>query len=169
MAKFTKELRQQIIREFCLRRNADFDARLFEQEVRETGADHPAHEWFEWDDNRAAEEHRIWQAREFAKGLKISFTVEEVGRGGSIRVREVSVPMLVSPASGRSAGGGYFLTDPENPEHMAELCRQAATDLRRWVRRYGGALTYAGGSGASIEQHLKLLDKASSQQVEKAA
>lgn len=169
MARFTKELRQQIIRDFCLRRNAEFDAKLFEQEVRETGPSHPAYEWFEWDGDRAASEYRVWQARQFANGLKVSFQVEEVGRAGVIRVREVEAPMLVSPTEGRRAGGGYFLTDPENPDHMAELCRQAVIDLNRWLRRYQAALVHAGGSVTLIERQIALLDKAAPQEVDEAA
>lgn len=169
MAHFTKEQRQQIIRDFCLRRNMDFDARLFAKEVRDTGPEHPAYDWFEWDDGKAAEEFRIWQAREFSRGLRVSFQIEEVGRSGTIRVREVSVPMLVSPLDGRRAGGGYFLTDPEDPSHMAELCKQAATDLRRWLRRYEGALAHAGGSVSVIERQLRLLENSVLQGVDEAA
>jgi hypothetical protein len=169
MARFTKQLRQQVIREFCLRRNAEFDAKLFEQEVRETGPEHLAYEWFEWDDGEAARQHRIWQAREFARDLRVTFSVEEVGRAGTIHVREVEAPMLVSQMEGRLSGGGYFLTDPANPDHMAELCRQAATDLARWSRRYEGALAYAGGSLTTIEKQRLLLEKVAPQESAKAA
>lgn len=169
MARFTKELRQKIVREFCTRRNADFDAKLFEQEVRETGPSHPAYEWFEWDESKAASEFRVWQAREFVKDLRIVFTVEEVGRSGTIQVREVEAPMLVSPLSGRARGGGYFLTTPDDPAHMAELCRQAATDLERWLRRYEAAVWHSGGSVAPIERQLKALQKSSAQEVDEAA
>lgn len=169
MARFSKELRQKIIREFCLRRNTDFDAKLFEQEVRDTGPDHPAYGWFEWDESKAAGEYRVWQAREFAKDLRVTFSVEEIGRAGVIRVREVEAPMLVSPLDGRRSGGGYFLTDPSNPDHMAELCRQAATSLATWLRRYEGALAHAGGSVSMIEKQLKALEKASPQEIDEAA
>lgn len=158
MARFTKELRQEIIRDFCRRRNADFDARLFEQEVREQGAEHPAYEWFEWDGDKAASEYRIWQARAFATGLRVSFKVEEIGRGGSIRVREVEMPLLISPGVDRKAGGGYTLTDPENADHMNEHCRQAAVALTGWLRRYEAALLHVGGSTSNIERQIKLLE-----------
>lgn len=167
--RFTKELRQKIIRDFCLKRNADFDARLFEREVRETGEAHPAYSWFQWDEDKAAEQYRIWQAREFANGLTVSFTVEEIGRNKSISVREVEMPMLLSPLGGRRAGGGYLLSDPANPDHMAELCKQAATDLSRWLRRYEGAVAYAGGSVAAMERHLKLLEAKSLQEMKEVA
>ena len=158
--RFTKERRQEIIKDFCLRRNADFDARLFEQEVRETGEGHPAFGWFEWSTETAAAEYRIWQARSFATGLRISFKVEEIGRSGTVTVRSVEAPMLVSPGADRRAGGGYFLTDPSNPDHMSELCRQAAVDLNRWLRRYEAALLHAGGAVHTIERQVKLLEKA---------
>lgn len=158
MSQFTKEARQEIIRDFCRRRNADFDARLFEQEVREQGAEHPAYEWFEWDADKAATEHRIWQARQFAVGLRVSFKVEEVGRGGAVTVRSVDAPFLLSPGEDRKAGGGYYLTDLSNPEHMTELCRQAAVDLNRWLRRYEAALRHVGGSVLVIQRQLKLLE-----------
>ena len=158
VANFTKQLRQKIIRDFCARRNSEFDAAEFVKEVRETGADHPAYKWFEWDDEIAADEHRLYQARSFATGLRVSFSVEEIGRTGTIRVREVEMPLVISPMAGRDGGGGYYLVDRNNPEHMAEYCRQAATDLGRWLRRYEAALLHVGGSVASIERQLRLLE-----------
>lgn len=170
MARFTKELRQEIIREFCLRRNAAFDAALFAREVIETGPEHKAWEWFTTDKDKAAWAHWTEEARGFAQGLKVSFTVEEIGRSGSIRLREVTAPLLVSPIADRRSGGGYFITDPANPDHMGELCYQAAADLRSWLRRYDGALAHAGGSVAQIEKQLALLDAASPQdEAEEAA
>src|SRR3546814_9286039 len=80
MERFTAAQRQGIIRDFAVRHNGFYNPRLFVEEVLAEGPDHPAHGWFEWDSDRAAHEHRIWQAREFAKGLRVVFTVEEVGR-----------------------------------------------------------------------------------------
>jgi hypothetical protein len=171
MARFTKAIRQQIIREFCLKRNAEFDARLFEQDVRETGEAHPAYGWFTWDADKAALEHRVWQAREFASGLEVAFSIEEIGRNKSITVREVQMPMLLSPMDGRRHGGGYFLADPNDAEHMAEFCRQAAADLARWFRRYQAAVVHSGGSSAAIERQIALLEKAApaAEELEEAA
>jgi len=170
VTRFTKEQRQEIIRDFCLRRNADFDARLFEQEVREKGPEHPAYDWFEWDGDKAASEYRIWQARTFATGLRVSFKVEEIGRGGTVTVRSVEAPLLISPGADRKTGGGYHFTDPANPEHMAEFCRQAAVALSGWMRRYEGALLHAGGAAHTIERQVKLLEKAATPaKVEEAA
>lgn len=168
MSRFTQEQRQKIIRDFCLRRNADFDARLFEQEVREQGAEHPAHAWFEWDAEKGALENRVEQARKFAQGLRVSFKIEEIGRGGRVVVREVEAPFLLSPTEDRKAGGGYFLTDLSNPEHMNELCRQAAADLGRWLRRYEAALLHVGGSVSMVQRQLKLLDRSPTETEEAA-
>lgn len=169
MARFTKERRQEIIREFAIRHNGHFNPTLFVQEVRATGADHPAYEWFEWSLDKAAEQHWLWQAREFANGLRVSFTVETVGREGAIKVREVSAPFALSPVDQRRQGGGYYVTDPSDPAHMAELCRQAVNDLERWLRRYEAALVHAGGNASVIEKQLRLLEAAVPQEQENAA
>ena len=158
---FTKELRQQIIREFAVRHNGTYNPALFLEEVAEAGEDHPAYEWFEWNKDEAARQHRIWQAREFANGLRVTFSVEEITRG-KITVREVSMPFALSPTDDRSKGGGYIVVDPDDPAHMQELCRQAVTDLERWLRRYEAALVSAGGSVSVMQRQLGLLQSAAS-------
>lgn len=156
---FTKEQRQQIIKDFAVRHNGNYNPALFLQEVETVGEDHPAHDWFEWDTDEAARQHRIWQAREFAAGLRVKFSVQELVRG-KVSVREVEMPFALSPVGDRAKGGGYFVSDNENPEHMVELCRQAATALQGWLRRYQAALVHAGGSVAAIDRQLALLEKA---------
>lgn len=169
MSKFTKERRQEIIREFAIRHNGHFNPALFVQEVRASGAGHPAYEWFEWDEDKAAQQHRLWQAREFANGLRVSFTVETIGRKGAVTVREVAMPFALSPVDQRKQGGGYVVSDPNDPAHMGELCRQAATDLQRWIRRYEAALLHSGGSLIVIAKQLRLLEAAAPQEQEEAA
>src|SRR5512139_557389 len=157
---FTKERRQEIVREFAIRHNGFFNPKLFFDEVKSAGESHDAFPWFEWDRDKGWHEHNLWRAREFASGLQVKFTVEEVGRNKAITVREVSMPFALSPVSDRETGGGYIVSDPNDPAHMAELCRQAASDLNRWLRRYEGALVYAGGSTVSIQKQLNLLTAA---------
>lgn len=152
MSKFTKELRQQIVEEFSRRHNGQYDPALFFKEVKETGETHPAYEWFEWDGKKAANEYRLWQARSFAKDLRISFTVEDVGTSGKVTVTTSEMPMVLSPANGRKNGGGYVLTDPNDPAHQAEHCHQAAAALRSWLNRYQAALVHAGYGTKLIEQ-----------------
>lgn len=169
MAKFTKQLRQEIVREFAVRHNGQFDPSLFLAEVEAVGSEHRAHSWFEWDTEKALRQHHLWQAREFANGLRVSFQVEEVSRNGPIKVRETEMPFVLSPVDGRRGGGGYLLTNTDDPEHMAEYCRQAATSLRTWWNRYQGALIYSGGAPAAIEKALKALDAVSEDAAQKAA
>lgn len=169
MRKFTKALRQQIVREFAVRHNGQYNPHLFVEEVRAQGENHPAHAWFQWDRDKAAGEYWLWQAREFASGLTVSFKIEEIGKNRKITIREIEAPLVQSPMDGRRDGGGYELFDPENPEHMTELCRQAAVSLTTWFTRYRGAIQHAGGSVGSVEKLLKLLQAASPEEVDEAA
>lgn len=169
MARFTRELRQEIVREFAVRHNGLYDPALFFAEVEATGQDHPAYGWFEWDHDKAAREYRLWQARAFANGLRVVFRIEEVGRSGPMKIREAEMPLVLSPVDTRRSGGGYILVDTGNPDHMAEHCRQAATALRTWFDRYESALIYAGASTVAIEKAMKVLDAAAVNEPEKAA
>lgn len=160
MARLTKEERQEIIREFSGRHNGLFNPASFVLEVSKVGRKHPAYGWFTWDRDKAAFGYRIWQAREFAIGLRVRFTIDEIGRSGKITVREQEMPFAISSTENRREGGGYYIVDPESPEHMAEYCRQAEVALRTWLNRYGGAVSYAGGSPRVIERLLKLIGQA---------
>lgn len=162
MARFTKERRQEIVREFAVRHNGQYDPALFLAEVEAGGQEHPAYGWFEWDSEKAVREYHLWQARVFANGLRVTFSVESIGRTGTISVRESEMPLVMSAMDGRRHGGGYFLVDTDNPDHMAEHCRQAAVSLRTWFDRYQSALLYAGGSTTMIDKALRALDEASS-------
>jgi hypothetical protein len=151
MARFTKALRQQIVREFAEQNGGWFDPALFLETVREAGEDHPAYDWFEWDDDKAALEYRLDQARDFARGLVVRFEIEEVHRG-KMRIAEHSAPLIISPLGKRREGGGYFVTDPDDAEHMEELRKQAAQSLRWFLSRYNAVLAHCGVSVAALER-----------------
>lgn len=156
--EFTKAKRQEIVEEFARRHNGVYNPQLFLQEVKKKGPKHPAHCWFQWDDEKAANEHRLWQARAFAKDLRVNFTVEEVGRSGTVAIKTTEMPMVLSPVNGRKDGGGYVLTNPGDPAHMAEHCRQAGAALRSWLKRYEAALIHAGTSPKLVEQIAQILE-----------
>lgn len=151
MTRFTRALRQQIVQDLAEQNGGWFDPASFLAAVRKAGAKHPAFEWFEWDDGYAANEFRLDQARDFARGLTIRFEVRTVHRGG-FRIIEQSAPLVLSPIAGRRDGGGYFITDPNDPAHMEELRRQAAQSLRWFLSRYSAVLSYAGISTAAFER-----------------
>lgn len=142
--RYSKQLRQEIIRDFAERNGGWYDPAAFVAEVRRRGKKHPAYDWFEWDDKEAAKQRRVEQAREFAQGLRVTFRVETVARKDKIVVRTVEMPFVLSPSEQRINGGGYYLTDPADPEHVAEFCRHAADTLEAWARRYQAALMTAG-------------------------
>ena len=152
---FSRAHRQAIVEDFCRRHNGLYSPDLFLREVQEMGEDHPAFSWFLWDDEDAANEHRLWQARTFVSDLRIKFSVETVNRKGAIRVLVSEAPYALSPVSSRNSGGGYYVTDLNDPSHIAELTRQAATSLQTWLRRYGSCSPPA---AELIEKAISLLD-----------
>lgn len=151
MARFTKDLRQQIVREFAEQNGGWFDPAAFVAAVKKAGKKHPAWGWFQWDDDRAAHEFRLDQARDFARGLVVRFEVKTIHRG-SFKIVEQSAPLALSPVGNRREGGGYYLTDPNDPAHMDELCRQAAQSLRWFLSRYSAALAHVGMSATGFER-----------------
>jgi len=151
--KYTAKVRQAIITDFCKRHGGEYNPVVFVREVKRKGEDHPAYSWFTWEDTDAAEQYRIWQARVFARNLVIKFAIEEIGRGGRMTVVEQQMPMIISPREGRREGGGYILTDPKDPMHMALLCGEAAVALRTWFRRYSAAV-HATGVPERVVEHL---------------
>lgn len=165
---YTKARRQAIVKAFALRNNGVFNPKRFLEEVREQGSNHPAYGWFEWNKDRAFDAYQLDQVRAFTQDLKVSFKVEEVGRVGPVRITERVMPLVMSPMAGRKDGGGYVLTNPNDPAHMAEHCRQAAIALRGWINRYDAALKHAGGSVEMVMSVVQTLE-AAAPQVESAA
>jgi hypothetical protein len=151
VSRFTKALRQQIVSEFTAKNGGWFDPSAFVAEVQRVGSEHPAYEWFQWDDDKAAQEFRLDQARDFTRGLIVRFEIRTMHRG-SLRIVEHSTPLVISPLATRNDSGGYYLTDPNDPAHMAELCRQAAQSLRWFIGRYEGALAFAGVNIGSFDR-----------------
>lgn len=171
MAKFTKALRQRIIENFARSNNGWFDPVKFVDHVRDTGPSHEAYAWFEWDDVAAAERHRVEQAREFARGLRVSFEViEEPTRKMHVtstsepllddrgkRERRGNLPGYHSPIKNRSQGGGYIKTDPDDPEHVANLVEEAAEMLRQFLDRHAWVLHKVGIEVEALEDVEKQL------------
>jgi len=164
--RFTKELRQEIVRNFALAHNGFYNPSVFLEEVRQTGESHPAWAWFEWDEGRAALAYNLERARAFAQGLKVRFEIADVEHGPVT----VSAPLVLSAFEGRRMGVGYHLFDTEKPANdMTELCRQAAVDLAAWLRRYDAAIRFVGGSIEFLHRELRLLEAVSEKKEEGAA
>jgi len=105
----------------------------------------PLHRFFTWDDEKAANEHRLWQARE----LIATYWIVEPMSNEPIR-------MLISLASDRQAKQGYrFSADVmANPDQRAEWLLMALAELERWQKTYG-ALTELKPVFAAISRVLK--------------
>lgn len=157
MSSLTKGEREAIIRDF-VDIHGRFIPALFIEEARSTN--HPAHGWFTWDNEDAAHQHRMHQARSFIRDIKITFEVETVDRG-AIKVRTVDVPALVSPIAERSDGLGYLSVHADDPQSLMHLRVEAASSLASWLKRYGGVVAVAGGSTVPIEQQIAALKAAS--------
>ena len=89
----------------------------------------PLHSSFEWDNTRAAEAHRLWQARQ----LIVSVTIKYEGVKNS-------APIYVSLKKDREAGGGFrtmvaVLSDDELREQLLEDARQ---DMEIFRQKYRG-------------------------------
>ena len=109
--------------------------------------DHPVYKLFGFeDDEKMALKYRIQMARQFATGCKITvqyrdLPTETVDVTDSITVEDAKVvrfPTFISPIDNRAQGGGYQKFDVNNPDTVAELCRQACRELRSWTKRYKG-------------------------------
>lgn len=165
---FSRKQREKIIRDYTQRHGGVYRPADFLAEVEAQGESHPAYQWFEWNDDEAAHRYRVDQAREFARNIRVVFSVEEFG-GGRVRVREVEAPFMVSPLEDRNRRGGYYEVESGNPEHLAELCGQAARDLDAWRRRYASAVIGCGGQMTQIEHLIAQLRRAAQPPRDEAA
>lgn len=85
------------------------------------------HSWFEWDDTEAAQQHRIWQARQL---LRVFVTVESRDNK--------PVRAFVSLGSDRYGAGGYrAMAEVLSDEELrAQLLADAVKELRSAERKY---------------------------------
>lgn len=140
MPAFNRTYRQQIIDEYLNASGsnhfvpAEFLAWLKPQE------DHRVWSvFFGKSDEEAAHQYRLMLARQFVAGLRI--VVQAEAASGPVSVK---VPAFISPVAERKAGGGYVSVDVRERDTTQELCRQAAADLDRWVKRWAGTAALVG-------------------------
>lgn len=90
--------------------------------------DSPLHSKFTWDNKKAADEHRLWQARELIAQYWIV-----------VEPSNEPIRMFVSLSSDRPLKAGYRFTEKvlSDPDQRAEWVAMALADLQRWSRTYG--------------------------------
>lgn len=122
----------------------------FYDHVRERGPSHPAWDFFVWDDGEAGERYRLQQAREFGRGLRVTFRVRVIEQG-RFKVKTTHAPLLVSDVARRKLGGGYLRFRPRDPTYQQALVTEALAMLEQWADRFDSVLISA-GAGAELER-----------------
>lgn len=153
MAAWNARERQRVVDEYLNASGRNqFVPREFLAWLRER-PDHPVHPvFFGMDDLEAAQAWREGRVRHWISGLRIAVRVADAGRSPVAGVVVRELPAMVSPAAGRSSGGGYAPVDPSDPVMVAELRRQAAGALDSWLGRYAGVAELAGVDTTRIRE-----------------
>ena len=88
------------------------------------------HSRFEWDDGKASEQYRLWQARQL-----ISLVITAV----KPETREYDVHTYISLRADRNADGGYrLITDVlANKDMRIQMVTDAFAELRTFRAKYG--------------------------------
>lgn len=91
-------------------------------------ASSPLHSKFQWDDTKAAHEHRLWQAR-----MLIRVTVEMIPNGSDKEER-----VWVSLKSDQNKGAGYrsLVSVLSDGELRSELLQDALEDFQLFEKKY---------------------------------
>lgn len=120
------EQREKLAAELAAIQARAKDKILHPRDVVSWAKSHPKsalHSEFEWNDTKAAQEHRLWQARRI-----IAITINESGEP----------PTIVSLRFDRPRGGGYRNTDDiiKSEELSRMMLADALADLERVRERY---------------------------------
>lgn len=86
----------------------------------------PIHNNFEWDDTKAAQEHRLWQARQL---ITYKFKVE-----GSKEQQFYNVKVVVNDVPVQ----GYFTKEKilSNKDMYLHLLKEAVSEIKYWEKKY---------------------------------
>ena len=100
----------------------------------------PFHKWFEWDDEKAAHQHRLKQARDLIGSVEIvRKTDPRADKDGRIR-GFVNITRNVVDADGNSVQKRTYVPTVkamENKEQRQLLLNQALADFENLERKYG--------------------------------
>ena len=125
--RYTAEDRQVII-DLFIAEHGSFDPAVFVEEARSDN--HPAHDWFTWDDNVAAERYRVWQARQFVHVRVVTRIVDS----GTAEV-EVSRPEYVAQQS-HGVDGYIPVSSPDGEAELRWQALDSGFGFRSCLRRY---------------------------------
>jgi hypothetical protein len=92
------------------------------------------HSKFEWDNTKAAEEYRLWQAREIIVQVKVQMVQ-------GLKQQDYQVYVSLREDRQQDGGGYRYLVDVmKNPSRRAMFLAEALADFEVWKRKYS-ALT----------------------------
>ena len=117
----------------------------------------PHHDAFEWDDGKAAAEHRKEQARSLLRSL----LVVQKGTTTEARVLDPKTEIrIVRQYEHSPEKGGYFPTKLllKKQSTREALLEQAWSDLQSWKRRYESLIEFAEVLGVIDEGYAKFLE-----------
>jgi hypothetical protein len=104
------------------------DGRILPEDVVEAASEvsSPIHNNFEWDDTKAAHEHRIWQARQL---ITYKFKVE-----GETKQQFYNVKVVVNSEPVQ----GYFTKEKvlSEREMYLHLLKEAVGEIKYWEKKY---------------------------------
>lgn len=108
---------------------------------------HPLHRFFTWDNDQAAHQYRLFQARTLIRSVRLSVP------DGSLTP---PAPAYVALKADVSTGGGYRRTEEivDDVDLLEALKETALAELRGWVKRYRAltALTGEVAAAAGLEE-----------------
>ena len=109
------------------------DQRLIPEKVVETAQNpmSPLHPLFEWDDAKAAQAHRIEQARHLLRSVQVTIITN--------KGQEITTRMTVTSERHKQPGKHYYSTTEyalSNEELRAQVLKQALLELAAFRRRY---------------------------------
>ena len=122
-------MNKKILKELEIVRKRSKDGKLHAEEIVEFAKNKNTalHSKFEWDDTKAAQEYRIWEARQL---IKIVVTI--------IPHTNVETSVYVSLKKDRMGEGGYraMVEVLSNKELRKDLLHDALEDFEYWKRKY---------------------------------
>lgn len=116
----------------------DSRGQLVAAEVVDVAADpsHPLHEFFEWDDNEAAQRYRVSQAANLIRSVKINVVQED--QSGEIKDYKIRAWIPARTAGAEAASGAYLpeASIRESPALRTVTLQQMRRELNAFRRRY---------------------------------
>lgn len=143
-----QEIAQTSLEEMFARRG-----RLTKQDIVEEASEetHPLHSHFEWDNTIAGHQHRLRQAADLVRSIRIRITVEQTD--GSIQDYKVRRFHAVHAAGDESAPAGYMPESRMSQEQKTVVLQQMVREIQRLRVRFNGHEAFWSELRTMIAEH----------------